>query len=120
SFLLLVAAGAGWLLLRPAATTAHSMTVRLAGFRLLSTDLPSTLRDAVDAEIAAAFNADGVVGVSTASAPADGSAPAYALGGTIQRDGNAVRVITRLTNERSGATIWSGNFDYAGNEVARV
>ena len=120
TLLLLVVAGAAWLLLRPAPTSAHSMTVRLAGFRLLSTDLPPTLRDAVDAEIAAAFNADGVVGVSTASAPADGSAPAYALGGTIQRDGNAVRVITRLTNERSGTTLWSGNFDYDGNEVARV
>jgi tetratricopeptide (TPR) repeat protein len=120
SLLLIVVAGAAWLLLRPAATPAHSMTVRLSGFRILSADLPPTLRDAVDAEIAAAFNADGVVGVSTASAPPDGSAPAYALGGTIQRDRNAVRVITRLTNERSGTTLWSGHFDYDGNEVARV
>ena len=74
----------------------------------------------VDAEIAAAFNADGVVGVSTASAPAPGAAPAYALGGTIQRDGDTIRVITRLTNERSGATLWSDNFNYDGNEVSKV
>ena len=66
---------------------AHSMTVRLSGFQLLSPDLPATIRATVDAEITAAFNADGVVGVSTASAPAPGTAPAYALGGTIQRDG---------------------------------
>ena len=91
------------------------MTVRLAGFQLLSADLPATIRATVDAEIAAAFNADGVVGVSTASAPVPGAAPAYALGGTIQREGGAIRVITRLTNERSGATLWSGNFNYDGN-----
>ena len=78
------------------------------------------MRDAVDAEISAAFNADGVVGVSTASAPAPGSAPAYALGGTIQREGQTIRVITRLTNERSGTTLWTDTFNYDGKEVARV
>jgi hypothetical protein len=31
--------------------------------------LPATLRDAVDAEITVAFNADGAIGVSTAPAP---------------------------------------------------
>jgi tetratricopeptide (TPR) repeat protein len=117
--LLLIAAGAWWWL-RPAPTAAHSMLVRLAGFQLLSADLPATTGATVDAEIEAAFNADGVVGVSTASAPAPGAAPAYALGGTIQRDGQTIRVITRLTNERSGATIWSDTFNYEGNELSRV
>ena len=116
---LVVAAGAWWLRPQPAAV-AHSMTVRLAGFQLLSADLPATIRATVDAEIAAAFNADGVVGVSTASAPVPGAAPAYALGGTIQREGGVIRVITRLTNERSGATLWSGNFNYDGNQVSKV
>jgi tetratricopeptide (TPR) repeat protein len=116
---LLIAAGAWWQL-RPAPEATHSMTVRLAGFQLLSADLPPTLRATVDAEIAAAFNADGVVGVSTASAPAPGSAPAYALGGTIQRDGQAIRVITHLTNERSGATVWGETLDYDGTEASRV
>ena len=82
SVILLAAAAFMWL--RPHSTTAHSMTVRLAGFQTLSTDLPTSIRAAVDAEISAAFNADGVVGVSTASAPVAGKAPAYALGGTIQ------------------------------------
>ena len=118
--LLLVIAGTAWLSLRPSPTPTHSMTVRLAGFRLLSSDLPPTLRDAVDAEIAAAFNADGVVTVFTASAPAPGTAPAYALGGTIQRDGDAIRVITRLTNERTGATLWSDDVNYDGNEASAV
>ena len=96
------------------------MTVRLSGFHLLSEDLPGTLRETVDAEITAAFSVDGVVGVSTASAAPPGAAPAYALGGTIQRDGQTIRVITRMVNERSGTTLWSHTFNYDGNEVSRV
>lgn len=96
------------------------MTVRLAGFQLLSTDLPATLRDTVDAEITAAFNADGAVGVSTAPAPTPGTAPAYALAGTIQRVGDTIRVITRMTNERSGETLWSDTSNFAGNDVSRI
>jgi tetratricopeptide (TPR) repeat protein len=117
--LLVMAAGAWWVL-RPPPAAAHSMMVRLAGFQLLSTDLPATMRDAVGSEITTAFNADGVIGVSAASAPPPGSAPAYALGGTIRRDGDTIRVITRLTNERSGATLWSDSFNYDGNEVSKV
>ena len=29
-------------------------------------------------------------------------------------------MITRLVNERSGATLWTDTFNYAGNEIARV
>ena len=116
--LLVMSAGAWWF--RPPPAAAHSMTVRLVGFKILSANLPATIRDTVDAEIAAAFNADGAVGVSTAAAPAPGAAPAYALGGTIQRDGDKIRVITNLTNERSGVTLWSDKFDYDGNEVTKV
>ena len=117
---MLVAAAGAWWWSRPVPAAAHGMTVRLAGFQLLSAGLPDNLRATVDAEIAAAFNADGVVGVSTASAPAAGPAPAYALGGTIQRDGDKIRVITRLTNERSGTTLWTNNFDYEGAELSKV
>jgi DNA-binding winged helix-turn-helix (wHTH) protein/tetratricopeptide (TPR) repeat protein len=118
--LLLVAAGAAWWARRPDRAAGHGMTVRLSGFSLLSSDLPETLPETADAEISAAFSIDGVVGVSSASAPAPGTAPAYTLGGTIQRDGNTIRVITRLINERSGATLWSKTSSYDGNEVARV
>ena len=117
-FLLL--ATAGWFVLRPASVAAHSMDVRLAGFQLLSANLPATMRDTVRDEIVAAFNDDGVIGVSTAAAPATSTAPAYALGGTIQRDGRTIRVITRLTNERSGATLWSNSFDYDADQASRV
>jgi tetratricopeptide (TPR) repeat protein len=116
----LVAAGAAWWALRPPQASAHTMTVRLAGFQLLSADLPGTLRDTVDAEINAAFSVDGAVAVSTAPGPPPGAAPAYTLGGSIQRDGNTIRVITRMVNERSDATLWSETFDYDGNEVSRI
>jgi tetratricopeptide (TPR) repeat protein len=116
---LFVAAAGGWWMMRTPVAS-HTMMVRLAGFQLMSADLPPKIRDTVDAEISAAFNADGVVGVSNASTPPPGTAPAYALGGTIQRDGNTIRVITRLVNERSGTTLWSDNFNYDGNELSRV
>ncbi len=116
----LVAAAGAWRALRPPQAADHSMTVRLAGFQLLSADLPATLPDTVGAEINAAFSIDGVVSVSSAPAPAPGAAPAYALGGTIQRDGHTIRIITRMVNERSGATLWSDTFNYDGNEVSRV
>jgi tetratricopeptide (TPR) repeat protein len=118
--LLLLAAAVIWWAPRPAPAAAHGMMVRLAGFQLLSAELPATLRQTVDAEITAAFSVDGVVGVSTAPAAAQGGASAYALGGTIQRDGNTIRVITRLFNERSGETLWTSTFNYEGYEVSRV
>jgi tetratricopeptide (TPR) repeat protein len=118
---LVTAVAAGLWLQRPAPVASpHGMSVRLAGFRLLSPDLPANTPAIVDTEIEAAFNADGVVGVSTAAAAAPGSAPAYALGGTIQRVGESIRVITRLTNERSGETLWTNTFNYDGAEAARV
>ena len=120
ALLLLVVVIGAWIARKPTQAAAHSMTVRLAGFQLLSADLPANLRDAVDAEITAAFNVDGAVAVSNAESAAPGSAPAYSLGGTIQRDGDSIRVITQLTNERSGATVWSDTVNYAGNEVSKV
>jgi DNA-binding winged helix-turn-helix (wHTH) protein/tetratricopeptide (TPR) repeat protein len=118
--LLLVAAGAAWWARRPDQAAGHGMTVRLSGFDLLSSDLPATLRETVDAEITAAFSSDGVVGVSSASAPTPGAAPAFKLGGTIQREGQTIRVITHMINERSGVTLWSKTSNYDGNEVSRV
>ena len=117
--MLLIAAATAWWALGPKQANAHALTVRLATFELLSPDLPPTIRDAVNAEISAAFNKDGVVGVSTASGPPSDKGPAYALGGTIQRSSHGIRVIPRLTDERSGATLWSGTFDYE-DDVSRV
>jgi DNA-binding winged helix-turn-helix (wHTH) protein/tetratricopeptide (TPR) repeat protein len=118
--LLLVAAGAAWWARMPNPAAGQGMTVRLSGFDLLSTDLPATLRETVDAEITAAFSIDGVVGVSRASTPTPGAAPAFTLGGTIQREGQTIRVITHMINERSGVTLWSKTSNYDGNEVSRV
>jgi TolB-like protein len=117
--LLAMTAGAWWLL-RPPHAAAHSMAVRITGFQLLSTGLPERMHDTVNSEIIAAFNADGAVVVSTASAPAPGTAPAYALGGTIHRDGDTIRAITRLRNERSGAILWSDSIDYPADQVSKI
>lgn len=119
AMLLLAIAGA-WFLLRPSPVAAHSMIVRLATFQRLSDDLPAAMPDAIRDEIIAAFHEDGVVGVSTASAPPSRSAPAYALAGTIRRDGDRIRVITRLSNERSDVTLWSGSFAFDANQPSRV
>jgi tetratricopeptide (TPR) repeat protein len=117
---LLVGATAAWLLLRSSQAAAHSMVVRLTGFQRLSPDLPASMPDAMGDEIIAAFNDDGVVGVSTAAAPAPGDAPAYALGGTIRRDGDKIKVNVRLINERSGTTLWSNMFTYDSDQQPRV
>ena len=119
AMLVLLMAGA-WLLLRPSAGAAHSMNVRLTAFQRLSHDLPAVMPDAVRDEIIAAFNEAGVVGVSTASAPSSRSTPTYALAGTIRRDGDRIRVITRLLNERSDVTLWSGSFAFNADQPSRV
>jgi tetratricopeptide (TPR) repeat protein len=118
----LVIAGslAAWLLTRPSGAAAHTMQVRLAGFQLLSPDLPSGMPQALADEVNAAFNDDGVVNVSTASTPPPGNAPAYAMNGTIRREGDKIKVIVRLTNERSGTTLWSGDYSYDAALAARV
>jgi DNA-binding winged helix-turn-helix (wHTH) protein len=118
--LLLVPAAGAWLWLRPVPAAAHSMTVRLSSFRSLSADLPATMRDSIEAEITAAFNVDGVIGVSTMPNPTPGTSPAYSLDGTIYRVGDAIRVITRFTNERSGVVLWSDSVDYTADQVSKV
>lgn len=109
----------GWWLLRPAAP-AHSMTVRLSGYDSVAGHLPASVREAVGAEIMAAFNSDGVIGVSTAATPVRGTEPAYALGGTIYRVDGAVRVITRFINERTGTILWSDSVDYPAAQTAMI
>jgi len=118
-FLLILAVGA-WLWLRPAPAAAHSMMVSLPGFRPLSADLPPAMHETINAEISAAFNADGVIGVSTSPAAAAGTTPAYSLSGTIYRVGDAIRVITRFTNDRSGTVLWSDSVDYPADQVAKI
>jgi len=118
--LIAVASLGAWVLMRPKPAAAHSMQVRLAGFQLLSPDLPAGMPQALGDEINAAFNDDGVVTVSTASAPPAGDSPAYAMSGTLRREGDKIKVIIRLTNERSGTTLWSGEYAYDAALVARV
>lgn len=117
---LLLSIATFWVLRQPSADGAHVMAVRLSGFRLLSNDFPSNTADLVSEEIIAAFGEDGVIRISTAAMPQNSTDPAYLLGGTIRRNGDQIRVITRLINERSGATLWTDSFDYEGEDVAKV
>lgn len=111
---------AAWLWFRPGSPPAHSMTVRLAEFRLLTDDLPATMRQSINAEIVAAFKVDGVIGVSTQSTPTGGGLPSYSLDGTIYRVGDSIRVITRFTNERTAAVLWSDSVDYAADQASKI
>ena len=120
AFLVLLAAGGVWWFLRSPVAAPHSMTVRLAGFSRLSDDLPSTMPAAMNAEITAAFANDGTVGISTATSAPLGTAPAYALGGTIRRDGDKIRVIARLVNERSSADLWTESLDFDARQSDTV
>ena len=96
------------------------MQVRLSGFRALSTDLPAGMRESVNAEVAAAFNVDGVISVSTAPTPGSETTPAYSLDGAIYRVGPSIRVISRFTNEHSGVVLWSDSVNYTADQVAKV
>lgn len=111
---------AAWYLLRSDTASAHSMQVRLTPFERLSPDLAPTLPVAMRDEMISALSQDGLVTASTAAAAPPGSKPAYALGETIRRDGDKVRVIVRLTNERSGATLWSSEFTYPGSSPEKL
>lgn len=118
-FLIASATGA-WLWLRSAPAASHSMTVQLSGFQLLSTDLPAAMSKSIDAEITAAFNVDGVIGVSAVPSAATKMQPGYSIDGTVYRVGASIRVITRLTNERSGAVLWSDSADYPADQIPRI
>ena len=116
---LAVAAGAWWLIW-PASAPPHSMMVRLAGFSNLSSDLPTSMPEAMRDEIIAAFNDDGLLEFPTGGCPPPGERPLCARWGRIRRDGEEVKVNVRLTNERSGATLWSNMFTYEADQLPRV
>lgn len=117
--LLLTGLGTWWLThFAPGAS--HTMQVRLAGFQRLSNDISPTLPQALADELSASFNNDGLVTVSTASAPPTGNAPAYAMSGTARREGDKIKIFVRLTNERTGTTLWSNEYAYDQTLAPRV
>ena len=118
--LLLAAVLGGWFWLRPGGVAAQALQVRLAGFQRLSGDLPSTIPATMRDEIIAAFGEDSIVRVSTAAATPSGSGPAYALGGTIRHEGDKVKVIARLTNERTGTTLWTSDYVQPAAQIDRM
>ncbi len=119
--ILLITAVAALLWFRPVPVApAHSMAVHLADFRLLSDDLPATMRQSINAEIIAAFKVDGVIGVLDSADPDGRQRPFISLDGTIYRVGDSIRVISRLTNARTAAVLWSDSVDYAADQVSKI
>ncbi|NJC06693.1 tetratricopeptide (TPR) repeat protein [Sphingomonas kaistensis] len=120
---LALAGGLGWHFTRTEAAASQSLAVRLTGFEQLSSDLGAGMTGAMKDEVGAAFGEDGVVSASTAAAPPAGTAPAYAIGGSVRHEGDKIKVITRLVNERTGANLWSASFIYdqaQANHVPRL
>jgi tetratricopeptide (TPR) repeat protein len=120
AMLLLVLAAGAWWMFRTGAAADQALQVRLAGFQRLADDVPATMPAAIREEMIATFGDDAIVRVSTAAAPPPGDAPAYALSGTVRREGDKIKVIARLNNERNGSTIWSNGFAYEAAEMDRV
>ena len=113
--LIAVAGGAGWFAAHRGAAPASgasALEVRLTGFERLSPDLPAGTDAAMRDELTAALSDEGVVKVSNAGKTPAGTGPAFAIGGTLHRDGGQVRVVLRLVNERSGTTLWSQSIGY--------
>lgn len=120
--LLALVGGLGWHFSRANAAS-QSLAVRLTGFEQRSPDLGEGMTGAMKDEVSAAFGEDGVITASTAAAPPAGDEPAYAMGGSVRHEGDKIKVITRLINERTGANLWSASFTYdqaLANRVPRL
>jgi tetratricopeptide (TPR) repeat protein len=120
--LLLLAGTAAWIKVSPSGEAVHPMQVRLAGFQNLSADLPGAFPAALRDEMISSFAKaqGGQVAISTAPAPPGGTGPAYAFGGTMRRDGDNIRAVARVTDERTGAVLWSDEFTYPGKTLDKV
>ena len=96
------------------------LQVRLTGFERLTPDIPAGTDVALRDELTAALADEGIVKVSNAAAPPPGTGAAFAVGGTVRRDGAQVRIVLQLVNERSGATLWSQSLAYDTAQLSRV
>jgi tetratricopeptide (TPR) repeat protein len=118
--IIVIASLAAWMLMRPGGRSPQPLEMRLAGFQRLSDDIPAAMPDTMREEMIAAFGDDGIVRVSTASLPPAGAGAAYALGGSIRRDGDQIKVIAQITNEHSGTTLWSNSYVYDATQADRL
>lgn len=119
--LLIGATVAGWIWFpRPHAVSAQALKVRLTDFQRLSPNLPATISDTLREELISAFGEDSIVRASTAPTPPPGHDPAYALSGTIREEAGRVKVIFRLSNERTGTTLWTNSFEDPAAELDKI
>lgn len=122
TFVMFAAIG-GWLLLRPEAPQS-AVQLRIGSFHNLAPDVPASFVDSVREEMISSFGQSGQAGgeviVSTASAPPAGTGPAYEIDGTVGRGGDNLKIIARLTNDRTGSTLWSDDFSYPAGALENV
>ncbi|MBB3962643.1 hypothetical protein [Rhizobium metallidurans] len=71
-------------------------------------DIAQGLRDEVIGQLA---TFDDIVVVADPSRTSDGNASGFALQGSVQRDGNKLRSISRLIRRSDAAVIWANNYD---------
>ena len=122
--LVAIASGGWWFITHHAAASSMSkanlLQVRLTGFERLSPDVPPGTDAALQEELTAALADEGVVKVSNATAAPSGTGPAFALSGTVRRDGTQIRIVLQLVNERTGGSLWSQSLAYDANALSRV
>lgn len=119
---LLASGGAVWYLVDrspPPANPAREMQVRLSGFTALSPGISAGLLQSLRDETLAAFADDGAIGVA-AAAPSGADAQPYRLGGSVEHLASGYKVLLRIDNAATGASLWSHGFDYADGDANKV
>ena len=102
-------------------------TVRVQPFEALGTDTEETLlARAVTADLVTDLSKVAALSVVTAEKPGnDGAASGglqarYVLSGTVQRDGNRLRLNVLLADARAGRQVWSERFDADDKDLWRA
>lgn len=101
-------------------SSGREMQVRLAGFTGLSRDVAPSLLQSLQDETLAAFADDGSIGITTGPPGKTPKAGGYEIGGSVQPEGTGYKVILRIDNGLSGASLWSRGFDYPAADSSQM
>lgn len=106
---ILAVAIAGWLLWSSIASNGHSpaqLRVRLADFSAVSPDVPRSVPQALRDELLAALATDAKI-VASDENSGTRAKPGFLIAASVRRLENSLSFTIRLSNERSGSTIWT-------------